>query len=418
MRTLSARRIFSVFSLPLKLPSSFLRTSAIGPLGVYAYLIGVALPLQTDIALAILTCCSLVAVGVRKQLSVTGRFSLYAPVVLFLLATSLSTLGSHNIHHSLRLTMVLVPATLLFLVITDYDDEWLQLDHLYLVFSLVGLGLSLTVLWMGWQYRGISPKVWVPILGSPLLIVPNDGVFLAAIAPFSLVLLYRTSHSLVNVVTGFSLFSSIGAVVVLRSRVAALTLCVAVSWVATLLQPRLGLLYGGMSLLALGLVDLILGFPLLGKFAQWDTRLSLWFLAWGMFLDAPLVGHGPHTFGLLYQSYRSRLQLPEWLPLDPHTTVPWAHNLYLELLAEQGLIGLSTFLLLLGWGMRLGWTTHKSARDEVRIFAVAALAVLGSLGVASVLELTLMRQWVAILLFTVLGIITRLSFQQLNKGGR
>jgi O-antigen ligase len=61
-------------------------------------------------------------------------------------------------------------------------------------------------------------------------------------------------------------------------------------------------------------------------------RMAHWQAAWHMFLDHPWLGLGPGNYGTAYERYF----LPGWL--DP---LGHAHNYYLNLAAEVGLVGLS-----------------------------------------------------------------------------
>jgi O-antigen ligase len=405
-----SKRISSVFFGTSRTVTHWSSASAFGPIGVCAYIIGLALPLKTDFALLVLAFCSLVALAGRLPGIAISRTSLALPLVMFLAITGLSILWSVDAGHSLRLSAVLLPAVLLFFIVSDYFDGYSDLYRLYLVLTTVALVLSCMVLWAGWKYIGVAPTVWVPEMGSPVLLVPNDGVFLALVAPFSFILLHLKTNRLVRLVAMLSLLLSVCAVVILSSRVALLTLLVSVCCAAGLLKPRLALVWGSIVVLAALLFDAGLGFPLLTKFASvWDARISLWLVAWAMFLDAPLVGHGPYTFGLLYQSYLSGLQLPHWVLLDPHVNVPWAHSLYLEVLAERGLLGMGSLCVLMGGGIVTGWKAWRSEQEERRMLATAALGALVGLCVAGIFELTLMRQWVAITLFILVGILAQLS---------
>ena len=57
-----------------------------------------------------------------------------------------------------------------------------------------------------------------------------------------------------------------------------------------------------------------------------------------MFQNAPWLGNGPSTYKTLYPVYIQTMNFPEWVVMDPWGgAVPWAHNLYLELLAERGM---------------------------------------------------------------------------------
>ena len=152
------------------------------------------------------------------------------------------------------------------------------------------------------------------------------------------------------------------------------------------------------------------------SFNKWDGtgRIPLWLSAWKMFLGAPLFGQGPHTFVLFYNSYLQNISLPSWLFVD-HRIVPWAHNLYLEVLAEQGLIGLSALVLLLARGLFIAWNLRQAKSDEIRILGYGAFAALVGFCFAAAIELTFLRQWVLIMMFTLLGLITHLSLQTGKK---
>ena len=122
-----------------------------------------------------------------------------------------------------------------------------------------------------------------------------------------------------------------------------------------------------------------------------------------MFLQAPVLGHGPHTF--FYTG-------------PDATGMGWPHNLYLELLAEQGIIGFAALVFLLVIGVSAAWHLHQATRSDVRIFGAGALAGLVSFCFAAFLELSLLRQWVVITLFVLLGATAQLaSFQaEVNEG--
>lgn len=70
---------------------------------------------------------------------------------------------------------------------------------------------------------------------------------------------------------------------------------------------------------------------------QGGTRFFLWQGAWQLFLQHPILGTGAYTYSDLYQTVR----------IDPSGPGLYAHNDYLQILAETGLIGLGLLLALL-----------------------------------------------------------------------
>lgn len=91
------------------------------------------------------------------------------------------------------------------------------------------------------------------------------------------------------------------------------------------------------------------------------TRLSMWQSTFEMYLDHPVAGVGVGAFAAKYPQYRS--------PDDDHTAGTFAHNDYLQLLAEGGLPLLAMVvvfgLAILRWAYRLlSRTAVEGARQD------------------------------------------------------
>jgi O-antigen ligase len=78
---------------------------------------------------------------------------------------------------------------------------------------------------------------------------------------------------------------------------------------------------------------LLSGIPLV------PPREDLWHAAVQMLSERPLLGVGPGTYPLRYGAY---LGLPKW---DERA---YSHNIYLELGATTGIVGLAAFLVVVG----------------------------------------------------------------------
>ena len=96
-------------------------------------------------------------------------------------------------------------------------------------------------------------------------------------------------------------------------------------------------------------------------------RVAHWYAAGKMWELSPWVGVGPGNYGITYPQVR----LPRWEEPLGH-----AHNIYLNVLAETGLVGLLFFLLF--WLVTLGWIwrTVRACGSDRRASALA-LGVLG-----------------------------------------
>lgn len=76
--------------------------------------------------------------------------------------------------------------------------------------------------------------------------------------------------------------------------------------------------------------------------AAW--RVGVWVDTVKMIKHKPIFGHGMNTFMEKFQEYRSRPIHEEWAEEFEPT---YAHNCYLQITAEAGLVGIITFLLIL-----------------------------------------------------------------------
>ncbi|MBI4454657.1 MAG: O-antigen ligase family protein [Acidobacteria bacterium] len=121
-----------------------------------------------------------------------------------------------------------------------------------------------------------------------------------------------------------------------------------------------------------------------GKFVQslYQHRMYPWFIAGGMIQDSPVFGIGLGRLYLMYDQYRQKANL---------STTDWfwnryqhenAHNYFIQIAAETGLVGLSLIVaFLVGLFRRCDW--HNS------ISCGAAIAVIG-LSVDSLTQHTLL----------------------------
>ena len=106
-------------------------------------------------------------------------------------------------------------------------------------------------------------------------------------------------------------------------------------------------------------------------------RWAIWSAGWQMFLERPLVGWGPDTFG---QTFGQFARPDYWLPNDG-TTPARAHNPLIQVLATQGLLGACAMI----YGV---WAIVRSPLSpplaaSLAGFAIAQLFGFMSLGSAS-----------------------------------
>ncbi|GAB6067135.1 hypothetical protein JCM13664_04530 [Methylothermus subterraneus] len=236
--------------------------------------------------------------------------------------------------------------------------------------------------------------------------VPNDVVFFAVWLPFALAFLEWPPQIFWRGVLAAAAYTiGLALAVVYQSRVAVLTALTG-SAVFFALQRQAKRSLAAMVLVACGvvLVDAAFGFKLIGKLqASWTSRLPLWLAAWRMFLASPWIGHGIGSFALRSPYDLDPASLPAWIAFDPRG-IPWAHNLYLEMLAELGVLGLSALLFLMAFP--LGKQPKHPPTSQIERFARAAGTALFAFALSAFFELSLWRQWVGLAFFLTIGCLT------------
>jgi O-antigen ligase len=106
-----------------------------------------------------------------------------------------------------------------------------------------------------------------------------------------------------------------------------------------------------------------------------DTRAQIWHDTWGLIGSYPLTGAGLGTF----ESAFLRQQR-----VAPMNTIDYAHNDYMQVMAELGIPGL---LLMLAMAGRLVWVLGRARAD--RWLAIACMGSLAAIGLHSFVDYNL-----------------------------
>jgi putative inorganic carbon (HCO3(-)) transporter len=187
-----------------------------------------------------------------------------------------------------------------------------------------------------WNHRPPS------VLGQPLHLA---GYLTLALA-LAFACIKLSDNKRLKVFSWLVLISGSGAVALTLSRGAYLA-CLAITCLAIWMfakgwKTRLSLLAGILSVTFVAAHFVAEVGPTRLKLEESGSvmiRFILWGVAWKLFLSSPVFGIGFGTFQLIYSRYLPTIA-------DMPTTLG-VHNIYLELLAETGVIGLLVFLLLM-----------------------------------------------------------------------
>lgn len=148
------------------------------------------------------------------------------------------------------------------------------------------------------------------------------------------------------------------------------------TWIPASITARIGAIPA-----YIGLVDVLSlevnddNFAIIERVAHWVAALRMWEMS-------PWLGVGPGNYATAY----NLVALPRWS--DP---LGHAHNIYLNILGETGLLGFGTFLLM--WGSLVAWL-HRAIKQQAtqqrsphaswsRALAVGVLGILAHLAVHS-----------------------------------
>ncbi len=114
-------------------------------------------------------------------------------------------------------------------------------------------------------------------------------------------------------------------------------------------------------------------------------RIELWKSAVDMGVDKPIVGYGPDTYRVMFPSYQSATFVDHF---GPNQVANGPHNIFMNYLAGQGVIGLAAFLVVITYAGFRGigaWRRFRSLErrasvgDEARGNRFLTTGVIGSL---------------------------------------
>ena len=191
----------------------------------------------------------------------------------------------------------------------------------------------------------------------------RPGRWLAAAIAIACVVAVAYTQSRAALIALLIVALAIGALCGVRLRVLAVAVCGVIA-LGTLvlpasLQTRVDALYTAVSANA--------GTPqdtsLRGRKSENLAALRMW-------ADHPLIGVGPDNFEIHYEQYS------EAIGTDPRPEQRGAHNLYLESLAETGVLGATAFFGLLWLALRGAWRARRRLQGDDALLAEGILVAL------------------------------------------
>ncbi len=342
---------------------------------------------------------------------------LVIPFLIFLFAIGISVTGALSLQASVKELVKFAEMLLAYWLVIQFDRESETSDfarNLLAAIFLAGLAEALVGIY---QYRyQVGPEGFLlngtgrafgtfeqpnPFAGYLGLIIPLAfGAVLGSItlrkkvlqpANLALALLALGSMGAMLAALYFSqsrgawlgVAAALGVVLIVRSRRAALFGLAAAALVAVIV------LLGQMNIIPdvvtarfagvqdyIGLQD-VRGVPVTDANFAIIERMAHWQAGLDMFQDHPWLGVGIGNYAAVYPAY----SLPHWD--DP---LGHAHNYYINMLAEAGLVGFTAYVLLWGAAFWLAWRTIRSTFGFWQGIAAGALGVLVALSVHNLFD--------------------------------
>lgn len=132
-----------------------------------------------------------------------------------------------------------------------------------------------------------------------------------------------------------------------------------------------------------------------------DSRGIIYAGGWKMFLDHPVIGAGPGAFYLLFPLYRA----PNYFENEISNVTLYAHNMYLGLLAEEGLLGFISFMALLIVALYLAVRLIFRTNDEyLRTYQIGFMAAIIAVSIQNAFSPNARWTVCAVNFWTVLGL--------------
>lgn len=323
----------------------------------------------------------------RKEIDWGGLRAYRAPLILSLAYLGLmmvSTLanplnpdrfdGSFIFGH---LTWALLPAVTMLAMPPLPPTEWKKLGaclaFVCVVMGAVGLSQNL----LAWRIVG-SHFAEGATRAQGFYSHPLTFAYVAVIIfPAACVWVARRPKDMAAWISALGMFA---VVVASRSRIVQLvSLVVILGTVTIYLKGRLRLAVLGL-VAAMGLAVAITDNPIRSRFQEAidgsdtrsdyaDDRLAFWQANFDMWKERPLLGHGEGLGTEYRRPYYAALGLGNF------ERIYEAHNMYLQVAVNGGLVALVLFLLWYGWYLRKTWRDRRSLGGAMALQAFVVLAI-------------------------------------------
>ena len=357
-----------------------------------------------------------IKLGAEIKTAIVDLLRYHWALLLFLFAALCATVFSVDCRQSMHVQLSLLPGLIAYVVITTFADTKNRLRIASFALSII---VFFTVVYIAPQViatRMDNPVAQLKLLGNALFVAPNDILVFSVVAPLALGATWASSWWL-RALTAVYLLLMLVISVNMQSRQAVLLLLLGLVIVIALMRPRWAIpaLLAGCAFCVV--IDGLLDWHLIHKIFLFP-RTYVWHAAWTMFTDSPLTGQGPGLFKDIYFTFLAKAGYVLG-DLSDRRGMLWAHSLYLEQLAERGILGFIALLSVLGVSIyKVGCLLRGTVSESMRSMLAGVFSALVVFAIAGVAETTLSRIWVTVFLLVLSALsVASVRLSQRNSSG-
>ncbi len=344
--------------------------------------------------------------------------AILAVAVLLFISSSISAFGFEHPHIVIHGLFKLLRYTLIFLTAYDFFNSslrirrliWVALISFYFlaVDSLIQMALGqdlvnhISIKFTDTQLRATGPFTSYGLLASfligilPIIVALTFDknlnslrkILLSALAMLGFYLLYKTYSrgAWLAAITSWYIFG------LLTKKRILLILLTVILIAVPLTMPRNAIIHLDMHKKEQSLIE---------RFYLWDRAIQV-------IKAKPLFGCGINTYTYDYQKFD---KTKSW-------RVPgyYAHNGYLQLAAETGLVSLFLFFIILGSGLQSGYLAFKKSKDDKKLLLAGLISGFAALLLQAAVDTTLHNLQSAVLIWLFLGLM--FASKDLAKKGK
>ena len=334
------------------------------------------------------------------------------PIIVFFMAVSLSLINTEFVGESLKdLFFKTGEYVFLFFIVVDTIDNKQKLNKVFISLAaasiVAGLAAALQPItkydFIRWRLSFIEGKV-----AGPFGIPNTFAAWCITLLPIWLSLfLCDIKNKILKLFVGCLTILLLAAFFMSKVRGAHLALAGALFFFVILKGKNIKLMFTVMILpiIATLIANVFFLFSI-AAYIQYKDRLSWWGTALNMIQTHPIIGVGANNFISVFPKYN----------LDPSSTPAYAHNCYLQLMAECGILGFLIFSWMIVILFKMGIANYIRIKDTVEGSLLLGVMVgIVAMLLHSFVDTNLYSLQLVILLWFLMGIVGSFSIIYIGR---